>query len=182
MKKLAIALIVLSLLLAGCAGSKSPVPPMPVPLTPAETAPMPETNGTPSPVILHKEPPEDMTWISPGKVNVSNFYAGARAEYEMLVHNGKDEATEFSVTYRIPNQVSKGYVKAPVGAQDWVIIADSTPVIKTRETKEILIVLDMPLETTAPPKWEFWISVMEKAQPGMIHTELCARWLVDMRE
>lgn len=36
------------------------------------------------------EPPIDKTWISPGKVNVGNFYAGARAEWPLLIHNGSD--------------------------------------------------------------------------------------------
>ncbi|GAG79299.1 unnamed protein product, partial [marine sediment metagenome] len=44
------------------------------------------------------EPPTDKTWISPGKVNVGNFYAGARAEWPLLIHNGSNgERTEGKV-------------------------------------------------------------------------------------
>ena len=178
MRKLVVTLIVLSLLLVGCVEAESPTPQTPTPSTPLT----PATNSAPNPIILHKEPPEDMTWISPGKINVSNFYPGARAEYEVLVHNGKDTPSKFSITYRVPNQVSKDYVKAPAEAQDWVIIADNTPVIMPKQTKGILVVLDMPEGAVAPLKWEFWTSVIEITQTGSVHTELCCRWLIDMRD
>lgn len=184
MRKIVIALVVLSLLLASCAGSPSPIPTVPEALTPMpeESFPVPKTNGTPSPIVLPKEPPEHMTWISPGKVIIGNFYPGARAEYELSVHNGKDKIARFEVKYRTPDHVGADYVKAPMEAQDWVIIADATPVIMPKDTKEILVVLDMPLEVSAPPKWEFWISVKDTTQTGMVQTELCSRWLINMRE
>lgn len=171
--------IVLGLLLAGCSApviSETPVPLEPEPVT------EPKTPEEPVAVVLHEEPPEDMTWISPGKIMVGNFYAGARAEYPLLVHNGKDMESQFVIAYRYPSHTDKDYTKAPREAQDWVIIADSTPVIMPRETKEILIILAMPEDAVAPPKWEFWVSVMDTGQEGMVRTELCTRWLITMRE
>lgn len=179
MKRIVMALVVLSLLVVGCA--ESPIPPISVPITPVAPEPT-EPSSIPSPIVLHKEPPEDMTWISPGKVNVGNFYPGARAEWDLLVHNGKDSVATFKVKYREPNYVDRDYTRAPAEARDWVIIVDATPAIMPRETKEILIALDMPEEAMAPPKWEFWISVMETTQTGSIHTELCSRWQISMRE
>ncbi len=168
---LAISLAVASMLLAGCMGYPNP----------SDTLQPPVSNNASS-VVLPNEPPKDVTWISPGKVNIGNFYPGARAEYPLSIHNGNDVATSFSVTYRYPDNVQEGYVKPLEEAQDWVIIADSTPVLMPKETKDILIVLAMPKDAKSPAsKWEFWISVIDTTQKGMVRTELCARWCVQMR-
>lgn len=50
------------------------------------------TTKTPATTDEYK-PPEDNDWISPGKVNIANFRAGARAEYPITVHNGSDGVT-----------------------------------------------------------------------------------------
>jgi len=155
MKKLIGLIIVTGLLLAGC-------------------APKVETLE-PSPELY------DEVWISPGKVNVGNFYPGARAEYQLTIHNGNDQPTEFSVTFRVPGEAAEGFVTAPSEAQDWVIIADPTPVLKAKETKDVLIAVEMPKDAKAPEKWEFWIAVRDATQTGMIQTELACRWLVTMR-
>jgi hypothetical protein len=128
-------------------------------------------------------PPElyDKVWISPGKVMVGNFYPGARAEYPLTIHNGKDEPAKFSVIYRQPGSAAEGYVTAPGGAEDWVIIADPTPVLAAKETRDVLIAVVMPKGATAPPKWEFWIAVKDVTQTGMVQTELACRWLVAMK-
>jgi hypothetical protein len=137
-----------------------------------------------SPVIEKPEPgPElyDEVWISPGKVNVDHFYPGARAEYPLTIHNGNDQPTEFSITYREASSPEEGYVTAPDETQDWVIIADPTPVIAAKDTKEVLIALEMPEDATAPPNWEFRVVVKDVTQTGMIQTELACRWLVTMK-
>lgn len=132
--------------------------------------------------VLPGEPPIDRTWISPGKVQVGNFYPGARAEWTLLVHNGNDTTTPFAVSYRYPDHVDEDYVKPTEEVQNWVIIADTTPVIAPRETREILVILAMPENATVfAHKWEFWISVIDMTQSGMVQTELCSRWLVTMR-
>jgi hypothetical protein len=159
-KKLIGLIVVAGLLLVGCA---QPSPP---------------------PVVQTPEPPPelyDKTWISPGKVEVGNFYPGARAEYPLTIHNGKDEPAEFSVTYRQPDNVGEGYAIAPSAAQSWVIIADPAPVVVAKETRDVLIAVVMPKGTKAPPKWEFWIAVKDVTQTGMVQTELACRWLVEMK-
>ena len=184
MKKLIIGLLVIAvMLLAGCAqpASQPYVPPADIapPVIPvAPTAP--ETPEVTLPG--DKPPPEDVTWISPGKVNVSNFYPGARAEYPLTVHNGNDTTASFSVYYRYPDHVGEGYEKPPLEAQDWVIVADPTPVLMPRETRDILIALDVPENANiSTPKWEFWIGAKDTTQTGMVRTELCCRWLIAMR-
>lgn len=188
MKKVVIGLLILCVLLAGCS---SPISSS----QPTNTDEQDDSegyvtdNGTTSdgqgtPVLPSgEEPPADMTWISPGKVNVANFYPGARAEYPLTVHNGNTEETEFAIYYRKPDHVDDGYVKAPECVQEWIIIADPTPVFEPRETRDILIVLEMPEDAESPgPNWEFWIAVKDTTQAGMVRTELATRWLVTMRQ
>lgn len=129
-----------------------------------------------------QQPPENVTWISPGKVMIGNFHAGGRAEYPLTIHNGQDVSVEYLVYYRTPDHVGEGYVKAPSTVQDWVIIADPTPVLAPYETKDIMVVLEMPSDAKDPaPNWEFWVGVKDNSQAGMVQTELCVRWLVQMR-
>ena len=95
------------------------------------------------------EPPPELneqTWISPGKVEVGRFHPGARAEWPLIIHNGKSEPAQFEVRYREPTSVDEGHIKAPGVVQDWVIIADPTPLLDAFETREVLVVLEMPEE------------------------------------
>jgi len=154
------------------------VEPPAIPETPPEPV-EPTNNPT---IVDDQRPPDDVTWISPGKVVVGNFHAGGRAEYPMTIHNGKDVQAEFLVYYRTPDHVPEDTTKAPDIVQDWVIIADPTPVLAAYETRDILVVLQMPKTASDPaPKWEFWIGVKDNSQTGMVQTELCTRWLVSMR-
>lgn len=132
--------------------------------------------------LLATEPPKDRTWISPGKVNIGNFYPGATAEWKISVHNGNMKPVSFSVNYRNPDYTADGFSMPPYQADDWVIISEENPVIMPLETKDILITLDIPKSArNIPDKWEYWISVMDNSQTGIVNTELCSRWLVDMR-
>jgi len=134
---------------------------------------------------LHHGELYDKVWIEPGKVVVGNFYPGARAEWPLTIHNGNDQPAEFSLTFLAASGVDIDtgyvYVAAPGEAQDWVIIADPTPVLAAKETKKVLIAVEMPEGATAPPKWEFRVVVRDTTQTGMIQTELTCRWLVTMR-
>ena len=161
MKKLIVLLIAVALLLGGCGES------------------------SPSTVIEPLDPPPelyDKIWISPGKVEVGNFFPGARAEYPVTIHNGNDEPTEFSITVQVPGTTTEGYDQAPSAVQGWVIIADPAPVLEAKETREVLIAVVMPEDAEAPPKWEFWITVKDVTQMGMVQTELACRWLVAMSD
>jgi hypothetical protein len=160
MKWLVALIVIAGLLLAGC--SQPSAPPM------VETA---------------EPPPElyDKNWVSPGKVEVGNFYPGARAEYMISLHNGSDEPAEFSVSYRVSDNITDGYEPAPAAAEDWVMIAEPAPVLAAKETRDVLIAVEMPGDAEAPPKWEFRIAVKDVTQTGMVQTELACRWLVAMK-
>ena len=170
MKWFVVLIAVAGLLLVACPQTSEP--------TAVET-PTP----TPTPPPTTTLPPElyDKTWLSPGKVEVGNFYPGARAEYRISIHNGNDEPAEFSVSYRQPGQADEGYVIAPAEAEGWVTIEDPAPVLAAKATREVLIVLEMPEDAQAPPKWEFWIAAKDVTQTGMVQTELACRWLIVMK-
>jgi hypothetical protein len=244
-------LVVVSVMFTGCATSTS--------ITPLPTPSLPEATKTVEPSAIADVETKLMnnTWISPAKVEIGNYYPGARAEWTIRVHNSNEETTqiekkmvgifenetlvdiylkypladnditkvtvtsdnnkdslvvngylslnkvltisgfepsesriisivykawtEFKISYRIPDNTMNGYAKAPPNAQDWVIIADSTTVFRPKETKEILVVLQIPEGTVVLDKqWEFWTSVSEGGQ-GTVQTEMCTRWLVKMR-
>jgi hypothetical protein len=161
MKWLMALIVIAGLLLAGC---------------PQPAGPTGEATTTPPPELY------DKTWISPAKVEVGNFHPGARAEYTLNLHNGSDGPAEFSVSYRVSgNNTTDSYEPAPAGAQDWVIITDPAPVLAAKETRDVLIAVDMPEDAQAPPKWEFWIVAKDVTQTGMVQTELACRWLVTMK-
>ena len=161
-------------LMVGCPTVETPK----VPLTPDVDLPS-STNGAIQESGI--QPPDDMTWISPGKVIVTNFYPGARVEYPITVHNGNSASTSFTISCRPADSVGEPYVKAPPCVKDWVMVVDTTPVLAPRETRDILVTLEMPedLEIFAP-QWEFWVTAIDTSQ-GMIKTELGVRWLVTMR-
>jgi len=160
MKRLIGLLILLGLLLMGCA--------------------------QPSPAAEPLEPPPELyeqTWISPGKVEVGNFHPGGGAKWPLTIHNGNAEPARFEVRYMEPGSVEEGYVKAPDIVQDWVLIADPTPLLEGFETREVMIAVEMPEDAESPgPNWEFWIAVKDVTQTGMVQTELACRWLVTMRD
>jgi len=92
-----------------------------------------------------------------------------------------DAWTEFTVYFRFPNRVKDGFAHPTEEVEDWVIIADMTPVLAPKETREIGVVVAMPDDAVAPADhWEFWIAVLEEGQ-GTVQTEMCSRWLVSMR-
>lgn len=178
MRKLGLVILVIGvLLLAGCSKEAQET------IIPFEETEPSEVAILSPDVVLPTEPPSDVNWITPGKVEIGNFYSGARAECILSVHNGNDFPATFAVDFRHPDSVEEGWEKPTGEAQDWVIIADATPVIAPFETAEILIVLDMPKEAVSPaPQWEFWISVKDTSQTGVVTVELCSRWLVTMKE
>jgi hypothetical protein len=166
-------IVIAGLLLAGCPQPSAPMI--------AET---PEPPAVETPADGETEPPEqyDKTWISPPSVTVEDLYPGAEnVEWPLRIHNGKDEPAEFSVTYKEPSNTGEGFVAAPPEAKDWVIIEDPEPMLAAKETKNVLIAVEVPEDAEAPPKWEFWIAVKDVTQMGMVQTELTCRCLVTMK-
>jgi hypothetical protein len=143
----------------------------------------PEVTSSPGKVSFSAVPEikemEDSNWISPGKVEVGNLYPGATAEYPLTVHNGGDATTEFSITVRTPDNTSEGYETFPEIYFDWVTVTTPELELEAKQTADVLIIIDMPDDADYPGKnVEFWISVIDLGQSGMVRTELVCRWLV----
>lgn len=131
MQKLVVVASLICVLLVGCTPGVTPLPVTPAPIAPAPTKSV--------------SAPENVTWVSPGKVWVGNFHLGARAEWSVVVHNGEDEPRNFRVAYKLPARTDEGYLKAPTDVvQDWVIVADSSFILAPKETRETLVALVMP--------------------------------------
>ncbi len=122
----------------------------------------------------------DKTWLSQGKIRISNLSPGKRVSEKISLHNGHEVATRYSVYYRIPDYVEAGFQSAPAEAKDWTVIAETSPRIGPQETKELQVVLDLPATVQTPRQWEFWIGVRESLGSGLT-SELCSRWLITMK-
>ncbi len=117
-----------------------------------------QTNVPPStlPKVVEKAPPDTSSWMSPAKVTLSNFHLGARAEYPITIHNGNEKDTKFSIIVDAAAYTASGYLKAPVDIlQEWVLVADTTPVLARFETRELLVTLEMP-SSLKEDKLKFW--------------------------
>lgn len=122
----------------------------------------------------------DVNWISPGKVTIENLYGGAQAEYSMRIHNGSDQATIFQITARQPDATS--VEKLPAECLNWVIIPQKAVYVSAKGTTDALITVKMLDDSVYKGKnYEFWLSVIDSSQKGMLQTELCSRWLVSTR-
>ena len=153
-----------------------------------ETGPIEEPLVEPSPGKLSFsatpdiEDLEDSNWISPGKVEVGNLYPGATAEYPLTVHNGGEVATEFSLCVRQPDNTTVGYDPFPKIYFDWVVIDKPLLDLDAKQTADVLIIIKMPEDADYSGKQvEFWISVIDQGQSGMVRTELACRWLVSTK-
>jgi hypothetical protein len=122
----------------------------------------------------------DKTWLSPGKIRVSDVLPGDRIEQSVTIHNGSEVATTFLVYYRTPDYVEDNFVMAPVDATNWVEISHASVLLAPKEQREILVTLDLPDDIQAPERWEFWIGVKPQKE-NTLTAELCSRWLITMK-
>jgi len=241
-------LLAVSSLMVGCSASTNGVVTSPNRLPESTITNTEDTSGY--------MPPENSTWVYPGKVNIGNFYPGARAEYPLTIHNGnlvtrdtktvttetgeiqinmpldspiysgeladfviasdclsdnlhldfanlqsnevtlsglQENATriitidylaytKFAVYYQSTDNTAEGFVPAPIEAKDWVVIDVSGLLFAPRETKDIMISLNMPKDAESPSnKWEFWIGAKDVSQTAMIQTSVYVRFLITMR-
>ena len=240
--------------LVGCSSASSVMPGVTVPPTDQNS----DINGQ-----AVGEPPETRTWISPGKVQIGNFYPGATAEWPVTIHYGPTETdyftsitaegqtddfavlsrplyqdspdsvqaleclddtdspklndspvavsydaetqtliidglapddnrtlvirysydlpATFAVYYEPSHNRTDGYEMAPDEAQDWIVIAEPTPVLMPFETREIMVSISLPPDATVPDQWEFLIAMVNKSEGGNIAIEMCSRWMISMR-
>ena len=167
MKKLIGGLIIIGLLgLVGCAT-----------VVPSSNLTAPPSSSNPD----IEQTLADRTWISPAMVQIGNYYPGARAEWAIRVHNGKDTPTEFLVSYGEPSYTKEGYKRAPTEVQDWIVIVDATPVLAPKETKEILVVLAMPKDISDASTLVWEITSDGLARFDTINRESYEKFLAEVK-
>lgn len=242
MHKLAMTLVlVVVLLLVGCSQ------PLVIPPTPNTTKSETNTESVSPPSIPETEARlVNQVWISPAEIKIANFYAGARAEWNLRLHNGNDASTQtekyevitdigetvadlsikkpladgnianasitsdnpkdmlmllfynpsakslnvaglvpdakrvvtitytawtqFFVSYMQTDTVREGYSLAPEDAKDWVIIADMTPVLAPKETREITVALDIPSNVDIVPMPALYVSDSGKKELAQLRS------------
>ena len=124
----------------------------------------------------------NVTWISPTDIWIDNYYAGATAEYNLTIHNGKDVAIAIKIGSICPTSTIQGYFVAPAKALEWVKISDVTFVLAPKETRDIMISLEMPKGASIEfEKWEYRITAFEQGQ-GNIEKGMAMRCFVDMKK
>jgi hypothetical protein len=123
----------------------------------------------------------DKTWLAPGKIQINKINPGKEVKQIIQIHNGSQAAAAFSVYYRTPDYTEDGYAAAPAAARDWINIAESSALLAPQETKYIAVVLNIPVKTLTPERWEFWVGVKENKDSSLA-AELCSRWLITMNE
>src|SRR4030043_687078 len=140
-------IIILPLLLTGCSSKEVPTTSLPTQDTPIETTPVQVIDVLSDSAKEIEARLVDTNWTSPAEVRIGNYYPGANAEWSIKIHNGGDIYSKFRVAYSAPSRTSEGYSMPPEEAQYWIIVADSTPMLAPKETKEILVTLAIPKDT-----------------------------------
>jgi hypothetical protein len=126
------------------------------------------------------KPDENSTWINPGKIQVDKLSPGRSVKHKIMLHNGNQTETGFTVYFREPDYTAEGFAPPPENAVAWININNQSPTLAPNETYEIEITLNVPEKMQLPEHWEFWIGVKQNTQNTVV-TELCSRWLVSMK-
>lgn len=122
----------------------------------------------------------DTNWIMPGKVNISNLYLGAQADYVLRVHNGGNTQSIFEIKARQPDNTI--VEKLPIDCMNWVEISIPSVLIMPKSTVDVPITIRMVSDINMKGNnYEVWLSVIDTSQKGMVQTELCSRWFIATR-
>jgi hypothetical protein len=123
------------------------------------------------------------TWVYPAKVEISNMFAGARAEYTISVHNGGEKESTFLIYYEDLKEDSGTFTKAPAEAASWISVSNTAPLIGPGEIVDILVVVEIPKTVVVNiNQWGFLVVVSQSDQEGMIKVRNTSKWLVGMRD
>ena len=170
-------LITILMFLVGCASVE--------PLPPVEPQPevVPEVVLPPSQPSSLEVRPGEIGLVDCGKIYISNYYPGARAEAFININNGFPEVRKFGLELMEATDLDSGYVDGYgwVWVNDWVLF-DKEVMIEGNSVGSTMVVLEIPKGTKVPSKkWEFWIRVTDLTQTGRVQTALGSRFLVSMR-
>ena len=196
MKMAVIALLVLCLLLVGCPKPVTSVPEMDGDVV-FDSPPQDILDGgtiEPYGTIVRDSVPQDTlvepSGIKPCKVEIGNFYPGARAdEYPtgkpiaIEIYNGNLTPAMFSIRFNDDNSnVTDGFMVAPAEVRDWVKISSPLVEIAPKAWGIVNIALEMPEDAESPgDRWEFGILVKDMTQTGFVQVQYNCRFLVTMK-
>lgn len=178
--------LVLMLIMGGCTIAPIPSSPTLVPEPAAPTSVVSPVPAQASAGVDWETKLFNNFWVSPAVVEIGNYHSGARKEWRIRIHNGRDTKSDYLVSYKVPVETADGYAMPLPEAEFWVMIAERTPMLAPKETRDVLVAFAIPDEENtkysklAGTKWEFWIRVVENPK-AMVNSGYDVRWLVQMR-
>ena len=132
-----------------------------------------------------KYEPNTSTYLSPGKIEIADINGGDYGEFEVTIHNGNEELTEFALSVRSPDNIpdiaSGEHLALPAEYHSWFTITELSPVLEADETRSILVSVQWPETIELDPGiYEVYISMVEGGQTGMVMVELAVRVIMTM--
>ncbi len=92
----------------------------------------------------------------------------------------------FQVAFGIPSWGTLDYAQAISEVRNWVTISDPTPILGPQETRDVEVVLKMPVGAKAPmQKYQFWVTVMpEPSGSGGVQVQgkSVMTWAINMKQ
>jgi len=110
------------------------------------------------------------------------YFAGKLVEAPLSISNYYSVPRTISIHYTVPTDVGEGYSFPPVNAVDWVTFPTPEIEVPPNSISKIMVVLEMPEGEESPPFWEFWTTVKDMSQSGMVQIEYNIRWRVEMKD
>lgn len=117
------------------------------------------------------------TWISPSKAIISNAHRYATISCYVDVRNATKNTATYTICTRDPDYYELPYIALP---QSWISVEKTNIVVLPEQVLRVPVTINIPKSIPAK-KLEFWISVKNNNMSGMVKTELCAKWFVNIR-
>ena len=90
------------------------------------------------------------------------------------VHNGKLFPTQFEISVRRPDYTEDGYRSITNEELNFVNLSSTMVEVDSKYSRGFVVSSNIPTDD----KVEFWVSVIDRNQPGFVKAELCSRILV----
>jgi hypothetical protein len=116
-------------------------------------------------------------WISPGKVSINNTYRGLKIDNDIVIRNGSYAPAKFSIVARECDYLETGYTNIPL---DWITVSSGEITIPSGESISVPITITIPKRIPSK-QLEFWVGVKDITRAGMLKTELCSKWFINIR-
>jgi hypothetical protein len=118
--------------------------------------------------------------ISPAKVHIDGLYPGARASFELTIHNRHDSPRAFSLAARTPWDPREGRSELPNAS--WVDFAPARVQVPANDSSEVTVTVSVPGdEQWKHGDWETWLGVTP-ADADFLVVNCYVRLLISTRE